>query len=670
MEVRIFSTSDIENLKKRKLVTDEILATDLACFLGNTSEIWLMPTGKNAGQNVVSFGFTFEGTLKQHQNVDAGFGVVPVIESDDADDLLSQDDLICGEYPQDVVSEVDTVAMLDALYEEGQLSETGKIYTFFMESQKNGGVQKVQSAEYELDGKKYIRMMSPKDAPLKHFTNGWPICSSEVYWFNVMPIKWQKDISGIAYTEKILLAGVPYDYNKAKRYYLFENSELYSYLNNSFVQEAEINKNYKLQKISSNAKQTQTSVLTQGQNVATVQNKPVKQVVKRKMTRQERYGIQVTQDPMTVTEQIDFYVKNGMSFMLHGPSGVGKTARVEQIDPDLTAVPLWNGVLPEDIVGKVRYPDGIEKAATTDVDFISGEWVAPDWYIELVKKCQKEPDKMHVLFIDEVTNARPTTQSLIFHITLKRSISPSKGKLPKNCVVVLAGNSKDESGAAYNMPEPLFRRMCGHIYLKPDVQEWLLWGTQKKQGSQDENRLNIHPLVSSFVASWGHKVFYTNYDEEDAPKWALDPRSWQQISDIIYNNNGLIQRELLASKMGNDNATTFMAFAKKPPITLDEILEGDYHKNDIPKQTDEQLALVLGLRYAEPEDLPVVRLFVKKEIGPEYLSIFDSAWVAGDGERALLLQNAINEANKAVRIQQSNQNSRNYNVYESCYLYE
>lgn len=111
---------------------------------------------------------------------------------------------------------------------------------------------------------------------------------------------------------------------------------------------------------------------------------------------------------MSVSKQLRFYFDNGMSCMLHGLSGIGKTARVEEIDANLTAVPLWNGVLPEDIVGKVIYPDGTKDLATEE-NISKGTWVAPDWYNELTKKCQAEPDKKHVLFIDEVTNARPTT---------------------------------------------------------------------------------------------------------------------------------------------------------------------------------------------------------------------------------------------------------------------
>jgi len=330
--------------------------------------------------------------------------------------------------------------------------------------------------------------------------------------------------------------------------------------------------------------------------------------------------------PMTISEQIQFYVENGMSFMLHGPSGVGKTARVEQIDPDLTAVPLWNGVLPEDIVGKVRYPNGEEKPATENEITNGGIWVAPDWYVELSRKCAAEPKKMHVLFIDEVTNARPTTQSLIFHLTLKKSISPSQGKLPKNSVVVLAGNSKEESGAAYNMPEPLFRRMAAHIYLDANVREWLVWANEKDAAcAKDTERLNIHPLVSSFVASYGKKVFYSSYDEEDAPNFAIDPRGWKQISDIIYNNKGIIRRELMSAKMGPELSSNFLAFAENPPLTIEEVVKGKYNSGNIPQTNDAKLALTLGLRHAQAKDIEKVRKFVQSNLGKEYAAVFDAA---------------------------------------------
>ena len=371
----------------------------------------------------------------------------------------------------------------------------------------------------------------------------------------------------------------------------------------------------------------------QNDNIAPMEkvNRPVKS------TSHQKYSITVDENPMSVKEQIDFYVQNGMSFMLHGQSGVGKTARVEEIDPDLTAVPLWNGVLPEDIVGKVRYPDGSMAEATAEnMSSPDGVWVAPDWYTELCKKCKQEPNKMHVLFIDEVTNARPTTQSLIFHITLKKSITPSKGQLPPNSVVVLAGNSKEESGAAYNMPEPLFRRMCGHIYLKPDVLEWAEWGSEKSvKHPEEEGRQNIHPLVSSFVASYGKEVFYSEYDEEDPKSYAIDPRGWEQVSDIIYDNKGVIRRELLESKLGPNISASFMAFAKNPPLSIEDILNKNYNREDIPKDSCAKLVLTYNLRNVDDKNVKNIRDFIQQNLGDENRELFDSLWAKDNDERAL-----------------------------------
>jgi len=56
-------------------------------------------------------------------------------------------------------------------------------------------------------------------------------------------------------------------------------------------------------------------------------------------TTQEDYSnlaniISVNEDTLSIQEQIEFYVKNGISFMLHGLSGIGKSSRVRSIDPD------------------------------------------------------------------------------------------------------------------------------------------------------------------------------------------------------------------------------------------------------------------------------------------------------------------------------------------------
>ena len=315
--------------------------------------------------------------------------------------------------------------------------------------------------------------------------------------------------------------------------------------------------------------------------------------------------LSVDMTPMSVDEQLRFYIKAGKSVMLHGPSGVGKSRRVQEIDPNCVMIQLRDGILPEEVIGKTFF-DG------KDV-----HWIEPTWYTRIKKICAANPNENHVLFIDELTNVKPYEQSLVYHIVLEHSIDGNQGKLPKNCVVVAAGNSPEESEAAYNMPEPLFRRFSGHITLSPNVRSFVEWGSEMKNG-----RPRIHPLVRAFVSEFADdQVFYSKYDKEGVNEFALDPRGWEQISNIIYNNNQVLQYELLANKMGAENAKAFMNFARRVFVTPEEIVKGNYSPSDLPSNSNAQHALVCTLRNVSPDDRDTAHSFVAKRFGPAEAAI-------------------------------------------------
>ncbi len=522
-----------------------------------------------------------------------------------------------GEYPQTVESDVARQNMLENSYVRDILQKTGKTYTFderdLQDYDHSFRVEKYE--EYTYQGEKYIRVFgNPADGD-SILANNENVINGKAYWVKVEPVEWLKDPSGVWVAKEALFAGVQFDRDK-KYNGDFNSTDMKKYLDTYFANE--------LTPIRSNTYETE--------NKKEEAQQKIKEIRSRK-----GWGVSVEETPMSVEEQIEFYVKTKKSFMLHGLSGIGKTARVEAIDPDLTAIPLWNGVLPEDVVGKVLYPSGQWEDATAERQ-PHGKWVAPAWYNELVKKCEAEPEKTHVLFIDEVTNARPTTQSMIFHLALKGSILPNEGKLPENTVVVLAGNNREESEAAYNMPEPLFRRMVGHIRLEPDVGSWLEWGSEKsRKHPEEEGRLNIHPLVSSFVAanSYRENVFYKKYDEENAEDWVVDPRGWEQVSDIIYDNKGVIRRELLKNKIGEELTAALIQYSKEPMLMLEDVMEGNYDRADIPETLDGKLAMVMNMRYANERQVGKVREFIEKELGAENRAVFDALWSKNNPERIM-----------------------------------
>ncbi len=511
-----------------------------------------------------------------------------------------------GEYWESAqtVADVHTRERLEKLYTSNSLPLSGKNYTFDSVDSRDYRTpfKATTYPEYELDGERYIRVLARPADNDSILSTGERVEKGKFYWLKTEPIEWLIDKSGWWVSKKCLFAGIQFNTHE-KCNGDFSKKAIKHYLDTYFSKEIEPAEHTVIRETSKSLEEP--------------------------TARQKKYGITVSDEPMPVKDQINFYIQNGMSFMLHGPSGVGKTQRVKEIDPDLTSITLCNGILPEDVIGKTIYPNGVAENG--------GVWIPPAWYVDLCKKCQNTPDKQHVLFIDEVTNARETTQSLIYHIALNKSIAQGVGKLPDNAVVVLAGNSKEESGAAYNMPAPLFRRLS-HIYLNLNIQDWLEWGSeQSKSHPEEKGRLNIHPLIASFVATYADKVFYTEYDEDNPATFALDPRKWEKVSDKIYANKGVMRREILEADVGPEIAISLMNYAQNPPLSLEEIMEGAYTENDIPSATDAKLALALSLRYATPKQVGIVRQFIAKNLGKENLAVFDSAWVGKDDMKALML---------------------------------
>ena len=521
-----------------------------------------------------------------------------------------------GQYPQTVADER-TSEELERLHGSRSLRPTGKNYTFDSVDlgEYSTSFKATSFSEYEMDGKRYIRVPGrPADSD-SVLSTGEKVESGKPYWVEVQPIEWLMDRSGWVVAKKCLFAGIQFD-TKGSYDGDFSKTSMKHYLDTYFAKEMEPTGRVAARTVSRDYEE-------EG-----IRKEPVKK--KEPTARQKKYGIEVSDEPMPVKDQINFYIQNGISFMLHGPSGVGKSQRVKEIDPDLTSITLCNGILPEDVIGKTIYPNGVGADGAS-----GGVWVPPKWYTDLCRKCETEPDKQHVLFIDEVTNARETTQSLIYHVALEKSIAQGVGKLPNNAVVVLAGNSKEESGAAYNMPAPLFRRLS-HIYLDLNIQDWLEWGSEhSKSHPEDPDRLNIHPLVASFVATYGRQVFYSEYDEENPGKFALDPRKWEKVSDKIYANKGVMRREILEADIGPELAASLLSYAKNPPLSLEEVVEGEYTSEDIPQGQDARLALALSLRHATPKQVGKVRQFLETQLGAENRAIFDSVWVGKDDTRAM-----------------------------------
>lgn len=119
-----------------------------------------------------------------------------------------------GEYPQTVADER-TGNKLESLYESGSLRPTGKNYTFDSVGLTDFDTPFKATAypEYELDGKRYIRVLGrpyADDDAIK-LSTGERVEAGKPYWVEVQPIEWLMDRSGTMVAKKCLFTGIQFD---------------------------------------------------------------------------------------------------------------------------------------------------------------------------------------------------------------------------------------------------------------------------------------------------------------------------------------------------------------------------------------------------------------------------------------------------------------------------
>jgi len=332
------------------------------------------------------------------------------------------------------------------------------------------------------------------------------------------------------------------------------------------------------------------------------------------------YGFKFTE--LTEEDKLESYIKADLPVFLHGKSGCGKSTRIKEIDPDCEVIYLGSA-RPETLLGKsIVVNDELQE-------------IPPTWYTKLCEKCKKEPDKDHILFFDEMTNATPALQSYAYNIILDKEIN-GKWKLPSNVKIVAAGNETKESLSANKLSEPLFRRF-NHIYIETTLEKWLLWASKH----------NIHPAIYAYVASKGddkHQVLRTECDGKNP---CVDPRKWEMASKILYKSKN---PKVLTATLGEKITSDFIEFCKRPVITLEQVLTDNYDHNMGRLSIDDGFATLIGLSSCNDSDIVKVRSFVKKYVIPDQYQNFVMMWTRGDKDRI----DKIQELDLEEQLQQEN----------------
>ena len=493
-----------------------------------------------------------------------------------------------GEYPQTIVSE-DFARTLERAYSNRTINQTGKSYTTDSVKYEDTDTpfQARTHIEYEYNGRKYIRFVGDSNCSGEILSDGRTIQNGDVYWVEVEPIKWMIDErTNIALSKKLIFSGV--QFNRERNYKGdFRTTDIKEFMDRYLSKDI----------IPSFSKELTPEEKEQYEEEQ-------KRLEKKKNPYKLNFG-QVSEEDI-----IKGAIESGVAVFLHGPSSEGKSARVKQIDPDCVIIYLRNAT-PESLNGKSVYNS--ETGEMIDVK--------PIWLKKLEERCEKEPDKYHIVFLDEITNALPSIQGIAFNIVLDREVN-GIWQLPKNARIVAAGNDMNDSLAANQLAEPLFNRFA-HVYIKTSVESWLKWASEH----------NIHPAIYAYIAYKKGESLRSKYDGE---KPNADPRKWEMASKMLYKTG---QPEMLRALIGEEITKEFIEFCNQQVITLEDVLNDNYTESDLQMNTSALYATTVTLTQVDEENLEKVREFVSK-LGQEFCAIFDTMWIKGDEKRMEIVAEA------------------------------
>ena len=498
-----------------------------------------------------------------------------------------------GKYPQNAAdSRMQNI--LESEYNRG-MSKTGRSYTFdsVTDYDCDTGFKPVTYEEYEYQGKAYIRIKANFYCAGYKFmlSNGVEYKNGDYVWVEVSPVKWLiDDENNQLISKKGLVSGIRFLDSKTDYEGDFNRTEMKEYLDKYMIKDL-------FQSVDFEYLQDVEYSIDKSENIK----------------KTNPYNLSFNK--VSEEDIIKGAIESGVAVFLHGPSSEGKSARVKEIDPTCEIIYLRNAT-PDSLNGKSVYNS--ETGEMKDVP--------PTWLKKLQSKCEKEPDRLHILFFDEITNALPSIQGIAFNIVLDKEVN-GIWKLPDNARIVAAGNDMKDSLAANQLAEPLFNRFA-HVYIKTTTESWLKWASEN----------NIHPAIYSYIAYKNGETLRSKYDGE---RPNADPRKWEMASKMLYATES---PEMLRALVGNDITREFIEFCKQEVITLEDVINGNYTEKDIKSlNTAQRYATTMGLSQVDEANLEIVRNFVAN-LGSEFKAIFDALWTHGDESRIeIIAESNINK---------------------------
>lgn len=319
----------------------------------------------------------------------------------------------------------------------------------------------------------------------------------------------------------------------------------------------------------------------------------------------EKTSLVTTVSPSQLKLMINHCTQRQRPLFISGPPGIGKSDLVAEVARQQKR-PLIDIRLPLLEATDIR---GLPHLAEITIKDADGKVVVNEHNVPLTEKVFKwsnptdlptDPNSRALVFFDEMSAAPPSVQAATYQVILNRRIGTYE--LPKDVVIVAAGNRVKDKGVAYNMPTPLANRFV-HANLAIDFDDWQEWAIMNR----------IHEQVVGYLSFQPNDLF--DFDPRRESYAFATPRSWSFVSQLLMEPNGNggfrdtdlphdILSSLVKGTVGEGPAIKFMSYRKQAanlPKARD-ILDGTVTKLNL-KQIDIMYALTTSLVYELSDDV-------------------------------------------------------------------
>lgn len=232
--------------------------------------------------------------------------------------------------------------------------------------------------------------------------------------------------------------------------------------------------------------------------------------------------------PSRITEALKVCIAAKQPTFIWGPPGVGKSDVVAQVAAELhyKLVDVRAVLLdPVDLRGLPHIENG------------EAQWCPPAFL-------PKGKGKW-ILFLDELNAAPPLVQAACYQLILDRKIG--EYELPKDAVVIAAGNRETDRAVTSRMPSPLANRFV-HLDFDVDLDDWITWGLNN----------GVRTEVLAFQRFRPEMLY--NFDPKRNEKAFATPRSVTFLSRLMDANKGEIDFDLAKGVTGEGYAAEFVGF--------------------------------------------------------------------------------------------------------------